>query len=160
MGATILGYDTDFYGHKTDGTILAGMPIVKRGTIANASVRTLHATPVSMITAPGAGYYIKVHRIHWWLDYATAAFDAAAAGDTLTANYTDGSGAAVVDAVAGDAIGAAVADYHTTVLAVPEVVPVDNAAIVAYINTGEWYAAAGGGVLKYEVEYSIRQTSW
>ena len=126
------------------------------GTIAFAAVRTLNATPVTMIAAPGAGKYIEVERVHWFLDFGTAAYDAAASGDTLVARYTDGSGTAVVDAVAGDAIGAAAADYHTLVRAVPEVIPVANAPIVAHINVGEWYSAAGDSPLKYEICYRVQ----
>lgn len=125
------------------------------GTISAAALRTLNATPVSMVAAPGATKYIKPLWVHWFLDYGGVQMDAAAAGDTLVARYTDGSGAAVVDAVAGDTIGGAVADYHTTVLAVAEVVPVVNAAIVAHINTGEWYAAAGTSELKFLIYYQV-----
>lgn len=123
------------------------------GTISAAALRTLNATPVEMIAAPAAGKYLKVLWVHWFLDYGGVAMDAAAAGDTLEAKYTNGSGAAVVDAVAGNAIGAASADYHTTVLAVPEVIPVAAAAVVAHINTGEWYAAAGTSELKFVAYY-------
>lgn len=125
------------------------------GTISAAALRTLNATPVSMVASPGATKYIKPLWVHWFLDYGGVQMDAAAAGDTLVARYTDGSGSACVDAVAGDTIGGAVADYHTTVLSVPEVVPVANAAIVAHINTGEWYAAAGTSELKYVIYYQV-----
>ena len=125
-------------------------------TIPFASVRTLSATPYELIAAPGATKFIEVLSIHWWLDYGTATYDAAAAGDILTAKYTNAAGAAVVDGVAGDAIGAAVADYHTNVLAVPEVIPVANAAIVASVAVGEWYAAAGDSPLKAEIMYRVR----
>lgn len=125
------------------------------GTIAAAALRTLNATPVEMVAAPGATKYIKPLWVHWFLDYGGVQMDAAAAGDTLVARYTDGSGAACVDAVAGDTIGGAVADYHTTVLSVPEVVPVVNAAIMAHVNTGEWYAAAGTSELKYVIYYQV-----
>ncbi len=134
--------------------------VVKQGTIATGDVATMNATPVEMIAAPGAGFYIDVQSIHWFLDFAGVAYDAAAAGDTLEAKYTDGAGAAVCDAVAGDAIGAAAADYHTKVAPVAEVIPVENAAIVAHINTGEWYAAAGDSPLKYEIRYVVRPFSW
>ncbi len=125
-------------------------------TIATAAVKTLNATPVQLVAAPGAGKYIEAVSIHWWLDFATVGYDAAAVGDTLEAKYTNGAGAAVVDAVAGNAIGAAAADYHVTVQAVPEVIPVANAAIVAHINVGEWFAAAGDSPLKAEVFYRVR----
>lgn len=129
--------------------------ILKRttGTIAAASVRTLNATPVSVIAAPGANKFTQVVSCRWFLDFATTGYDAAASGDSLVLKYTNGSGAEVVDSVAGDAIGAATADYHVVVDAVPEVIPVANAAIVAHVNTGEWYSAAGDSPLKYEIYY-------
>ncbi len=130
--------------------------ITKIGTIATAAVKTLHATPVSLVATPGSGYFIEVDSIHWFLDYGTATYDAAGAGDILCAHYTNGSGAAVVDGVAGDTIGAAAADYHVVVHAALEVVPVANAAVVAAVAAGEWYAAAGDSPLKYEIRYRIR----
>jgi hypothetical protein len=125
-------------------------------TIPAASVQIMNATPYEVIAAPGAGRFIEVISAHWWLDFGTAAYDAAAAGDTLELKYTNGAGAALTDAVAGNAIGAAAADYHTTVKGVPEVIPVANAAVVAHINAGEWYGAAGDSPLKVEVLYIER----
>ncbi len=113
-----------------------------------------------MIAAPGAGKYLDVESVHWFLDFATVGYDAAAAGDALTAKYTDASGAAVVDSVAGDAIGAAVADYHTLVRAVPELIPVANAAIVASVAVGSWYSAGGDSPLLYEVRYKVRSLAF
>ena len=125
------------------------------GTISAAALRTLNATPVEMVAAPAAGKYIKPLWVHWFLDYGGVQMDAAAAGDTLVARYTNASGAIVTDAVAGDVIGGATADYHTTVLSVPEVVPVAAAAIVAHITSGEWYAAAGTSELKFVIYYQV-----
>lgn len=133
-----------------------GQILTATGTIAMAAVRTLNATPVTVIAAPAAGKFIEVLRCHWFLDFATAAYDAAAAGDTLNLKYTDASGAAVVDAVAGNAIGSAAADYHTLVIAVPEVIPVVATPIVAHIASGEWYSAAGDSPLKYCIDYRVR----
>jgi hypothetical protein len=134
----------------------AGQPRRSVVSIPFASVRTLFATPYTIIAAPGAGKYIQVDRCHWWLDFGTAAYDAAAAGDTLELKYTNAAGAAVVDAIAGNAIGAAAADYHTLALAVPEVIPVNNAVIVAHINAGEWFAAAGDSPVLCDVLYRVR----
>lgn len=125
------------------------------GTIANAAVRTLNATPVQMIAAPGSGKAIRVIRCEWMLDYVAPAFDAAASGDTLGAKYTNGSGAQCLQTLAGNTIGAASADYRAFVGAANTVIPVENAAVVAHIDTGEWYGAAGGSALKYAIEYQI-----
>jgi len=165
-GASLVGIndaDAEYTGTDVEAALaeLGEMrTYFKRGTIATAAVQTMNATPVELVAAPAAGKYIEVLRIHWWLDFESAAYDAAAAGDTLNAKYTNGSGAAVVDPVAGDAIGAAAADYHTLVSRVAELIPVAAAAIVAHIATGEWYAAAGDSPLKYEVEYRIRDLAF
>lgn len=127
-----------------------------RVNIPTASVKAMNATPVQLVAAPGAGKYIDVESIHWWLDFAGVQYDAAAAGDALHGKYTDAAGDSVVDSVAGDVIGGAAADYHVMVTRVAELIPVENAAIVAHIATGEWYAAAGDSPLKVEVRYRIR----
>ena len=152
---------SDWYDFGVVETSAPGEAVQKAsGTIATGDVATLNATPVEMIPAPGAGKYIEVLSVHWFLDFATTAYDAAAAGDTLEAKYTNGSGDAVVDAVAGDAIGAAAADYHTIVQAVQELIPVANAAVVAHVNTGEWYGAAGDSPLKWEALYRVRDLAF
>ena len=128
-------------------------------TIPFTSVRTLNATPYELVAAPGAGYYIEVVSIHWWLDYGTAAYDAASAGDALGARYTNSSGPATVNTVAGNTIGSASADYHIKVEAV-DCVPVENAALVAHIAVGEWYAAAGDSPLKAKISYRVKAFTW
>lgn len=161
-GAALVGIE-DADSEYTGATVEAALAELgemrtyfERGEIANAAVKTLNATPVEVIAAPAAGKYIEVVRCHWWLDHGGEDFDAAAAGDTLNLKYTDDSGDAVVDAVAGDAIGAASADYHTIVNRVAELIPVAAAAIVAHIAAGEWFGAAGNSSLKYEIEYRVR----
>lgn len=126
------------------------------GVIATAAVKTLHATPVSLVAAPGAGLYIDVLDCHWYLAFASAAYDAAAAGDTLGAKYTDASGAQTLQTVAGNTIGSASADYHVIARAANTVLPVANAAVVANIDATEWFAAAGDSPLHYELHYQIR----
>ena len=129
---------------------------VATGEIAAGAVATLFTSPIEVIPAPAAGSYVEVISCHWWLDFVSAAYDGAAAGETLGLKYTDASGAACVDVVAGDAIGAAAADYHVTVQAAPEVIPVTDAAIVAHIDSAEWFASAGDSPLKYEIYYRVR----
>lgn len=125
------------------------------GTIANAAVRTLNATPVSVIAAPGAGKYIRVVDCYWRLNYTAPAFDAAAAGETLVLRSENSSGPILTDAVAGDTIGAASGNYEVVVSPSVEQVVSANKAIVAHITTGEWYSSAGGSSLSYKVYYQI-----
>lgn len=125
------------------------------GTLTNSQVRTLNATPVSVIAAPGAGKYIRVLNCYWRLNYTAPAFDAAAAGDTLVLRSENSSGPILTDAVAGDVIGAASGNYEVIVSPSVEQVVSANKAIVAHITTGEWYSAAGGSSLSYKVYYQI-----
>jgi len=130
------------------------VPLRATGTIVTAAVATMNAAAIEVIAAPGAAYFITVDSCHWFLDFNSAAYNAAAAGDTLGLKYTNGAGAALVDVMAGDTIGAAAADYHGMVRPVAEVIPVVNAAIVAHIDAGEW--GAGDSPLKYDITYRIQ----
>lgn len=137
------------------------VPLVARGTITALEVRTLNGTPIEILAAPGAGKYVQVHRIHWWLDYGSAAYDGSAAGEDLVAKYTDGSGAAVVNVVDHSGFWDATSDQHRIVHAVAtEVTPVANAAIVAQNLVGEVYSAAGDSPVHYEVHYTVHDLAF
>lgn len=123
--------------------------------IANSEVRTLNATPVTVVLAPGAGKYISVQRIHVQYIYATAAFDSVGSGDDLEFRYTDASGAKVATNVETTGMLDQTADKYADVAGI-DVIPVANAPIVAHIATGEVYSAAGGGSLLVTTYYSIR----
>lgn len=126
------------------------------GTIATAAVKTMFATPVSIVAAPGAAFYIEPVSMHWFLDFGTAAYDSAAAADLLGAKYTNASGAQILQTVAGNVFGNASADAHICVNRATSIVPVANAAVVATIDVSEWFAAAGDSPLKYEFKYRVR----
>jgi hypothetical protein len=137
-----------------------GVVQVAEGTIAAAAVATLNATPVEVIAAPGAGFYVDVLQVDWFLDFESAAYDAPASGDTLGLKYTNGSGVQLVDVLAGNGIGAATADYHATSRGLTEWVHTagDNAPVVAHLDGGEWFASAGDSPLKYRILYVVRET--
>lgn len=124
-------------------------------TIANAAVRTLNATPVTLLPAPGAGFAYLVDRVVAKLDYATAAFDDAAAGEDLAFKYTDGGGAQLTSPVDHDGFANASADVVRAVAPVAELTLLANAAVVAHILSGEWYSAAGGSDLVITLHYRI-----
>ena len=124
-------------------------------TILAAAVATLNATPVSLIAAPGAGLYIDVHRIHWMLAHNGVDYDGAGAGEDLAVSYTNAAGDEVVNRVDHSGFGDASADAHAVVVGI-DCVPVANAAVVAHLLVGEWYAAAGDGDLRAQIDYTIR----
>jgi hypothetical protein len=124
--------------------------------IPAAAVATLNATPVEVLAAPGAGLYYTVEFVEAFLDHQGVDYDAAASGDTLVLKYTDGSGAALTSTIAGDTFGGASADAYAYAIGVAAI-PVLNAKVVAHINTGEWYSAAGDGIVNLRVHYTVRK---
>lgn len=131
--------------------------------IATAAVKTLNATPVSIIPAPGAGLFIEIVSIHAWLVYGTAGYDAVGASDDLAFKYTNASGAKVVTDIEATGFGDATSDQHRVTYptnGAANMTPVANAAVVAHILTGEWFASAGDSSLKIEATYRIRSLAF
>jgi hypothetical protein len=118
------------------------------------SVGQLFAAPVTLLPAAAGGTFYEFISAHIFYDWASAAYDAAAAGDTLEIGYA--GGAAVMTPIAGDVLGAAVADVHILAKAAANVVPTEAAALVLRINSGSWYGAAGDSPLKIEVTFRVR----
>lgn len=144
------------------GTMLNDGPIyIATGTIAASAVRTLNATPVSLVAAPGSNKAIQLVSATLWLDYESAAYDSVGASDDLTIRYTNGSGA-LLATVETTGFMDQTSDqvryvYPTTTAAFT---PASNAALVLHCSTGEMYSAAGDSPLKYKVMYRIIDTSW
>jgi hypothetical protein len=122
-------------------------------TIPTASVKTLNATPYELVPAGGATVYNVLERAHLFMDYGTAAYDGVAAGDTFQIKYTDGSGAAVTAALNPVGFANQTNDESRLVIASDNVIPVANAALVAHVNAGEWYSAAGDSPLIVQAWY-------
>ena len=124
--------------------------------IANAACRTLNATPVEIIPAPGAGKAIVNVGVVAKYVYATAAFDSVGAGDDLAFKYTDASGAKVCGDI--ETVGwldQTSSAWRATGPVVTTMTPVENAAVVAHVLSGEVYGAAGGGSLVIRAQYRI-----
>jgi hypothetical protein len=125
---------------------------VAQVTIATGDVATLNATPVEIIAAPGAGKAILVEKAIAFLDFATAAYDGAGAGEDLVLQYT--SGTAVTDAVDHDGFGNATADAKALMRGLSVLLEA-NDAVEATILSGEWYAAAGDSPVIITVWYRV-----
>jgi hypothetical protein len=123
-------------------------------TLTNAQVKTLNATPVSVVAAPGAGKIIQIVEVLGKLNYLTAGFDAVAAGDDFTLKYTDASGGVASQLESTGWLDATADAYQLATPAV-SVKPVVNAAIVAHILTGEIYGSAGGGSVTLKIKYRV-----
>lgn len=125
-------------------------------TVNNAAVRTMNATPVEIIPAPGSGKAIVDVRVNVKYVYATAAFDSVGSSDDMEIRYTDGSGAKVANDIETTGFLDQSSDqYRMSGPVLTSMTPVANAAVVARFATGEVYSAAGGGSLVVQAFYRV-----
>lgn len=130
-------------------------------TIATAAVKTLNATPVELVPAPGAGYANVLIGALAFLDYESVAYDNIASGEDLAIKYTNGSGLQVaafettgfLDQTADQVRWVYPTDYTTnagqTIVA--------NAALVAHMLSGE--IATGNSPIKIRCYYRVVPTT-
>lgn len=118
------------------------------------NVGDLNTTPVTVIAAQGPDTIIEVVSVHFFLDFAAAAYDTAA---TTQLRYTNGAGAAVLGtAVPSASLMTAAADAHVLTPAVAEnVVPVANAPIVVH-TSADPFGAAGDSPVIVDIFYRVR----
>lgn len=148
-----------FYQKELGGTLLAddetkrGLSQITGTVIATAAVKTLNATPVELIAAPGAGLAIVPRVVEVFLDYGTTAYDGIAGGEDLVLRYTDGSGNAIQTIEATGFLDAT-ADESRIVVIDGDIQPTANAAVVLHMATGE--IATGDSPLQVRVlEYDV-----
>lgn len=123
-------------------------------TLTNAQVKTLNATAVSVIAAPGAGKIVQVVDVLGKLNYATAAFDSVGTGDDFVLRYTNTSGGIAAQLESTGWLDAT-ADAYQYAIAASSVKPLANAAVVAHILAGEIYGSAGGGSVTLKIKYRV-----
>jgi hypothetical protein len=124
--------------------------------IPAAAVRTLNATPVEVVPAPGVGKVIEVISVLAKLDFAAPAYDSVGGSENLLIRYNNPAGTDAVDPIPGVGFGDAVADafYHAPGAAANISTHI-NDPLVASIASGEWYVAAGDSDLVITVRYHV-----
>ena len=132
-------------------------------TITTAQLLALNATPIEVIAAPGAGYFIDFLGATIWYDYNSAAYAGIAAGENLVFRQTDGSGAVVSSEVETVGLLDATADVIVKCAALSDVsvgsyVIADNKKIVIHLLSGE--VTTGNSPLKIKIQYRIMPRTW
>ena len=131
-----------------DGSANFAMENITEATLTSAQILALNATPISVISAPGAGFANIIKRV-----YATKAAGTAyagiAAGEDIAFKYTNSSGDIAAQL---EMTGFADSASATQSLAVGiDCLPVANAAIVAHMLSGE--ITTGDSDFKLRIEY-------
>jgi len=125
-----------------------GVGVVAKVDITSAEILALNATPIELIPAQGADQAIIVDEIIAFNKYGTATY---ALDGAVNAKYTDGSGDAVVSALA-EAWGEATADAVAKAVAVG-VAPVANAPVVLFAESAD--PTTGDGTFSIYVSYRV-----
>ena len=128
---------------------------IAKGQLTTTEIKALNNTPIEIIAAPGAGYAIIVHHAEFFLDYNSATY-VDEADEDLVLTYTDGSGAEVIKPLDGaDFLGLAADAFAYSIGMMQDdfqaLVPTANAAVVAYMKTGE--LVTGNSPVNYAVYY-------
>lgn len=119
-------------------------------TITSAQVLALNGTPITLISAPGAGKAIVPVLALWFLDFNTTAYNGIAAGEDLALRFTDASGEIAAQVETTGFLDAS-ADAHRVTQFTGLFVPVANAALVLHMLSGN--VATGNSPLKLKVFY-------
>lgn len=161
--------ENEMVARNTNGIQFINKAIVNKSTvvkITSAQLKALFATPISVIAAPGVGYFNKIE--NWAVRHdAGTAYAGIAAGEDLALKYTNAAGAVaagVIEATgfldqataqirAANNIGGNI-DGATPA----SITPVDNAAIVLHMLTGE--IITGTFDLYLFINYSIIPTDF
>jgi|SRR5215204_205761 len=121
--------------------------------ITSAQLLALNATPISIVEAPGAGKTVvfKGAIVH---KPAGTAYAGVAGGEDLAIKYTDGSGAQVNTSLETTGfLDQTTAQKRLTRPIVTEYTPVENAALVMQLLTGE--ITTGNSPLYVTIQYEI-----
>lgn len=129
------------------------------GTITTGELLAMNATPQVVIAAPGAGKMVVVDEVELFLDYNSAAYDAAA-GEDLVLRCTTTTATVFATWDDADTIIEGSADTRrlykcgeTSYPATFDPLTADNESVEFAILSGEW--ATGDSPLLYRVKYRI-----
>lgn len=127
------------------------------GSITNAEMLAIRATPKSLVAAPAAGFAHVFERIRLFFDW-TAAYTETA--DDMAVRYTDGSGVIVSDTIEATGFVDAAADVSITARSAASPLLTAAAALVLH-NTGDGEYGGGNAanVVYFEVLYRTVSTT-
>jgi hypothetical protein len=156
--------DTDTNKYIRYEDFMAPVGYITSVTLTSAQILALNATPITLLDAPGADKAWIVKSVTA-IKPAGTAYAGIAAGEDLTLRYTNGSGAIAsgfeltgfLDQTTKQVRHAYPQSAVGTVD--PEITPVENAAIVAHILTGEIITGDTDLILRIEAALVDTSTS-
>jgi hypothetical protein len=133
-------------------------------SIAAAAIRTLRATPVQLVAAPGAGKFVEFVSAQLFLDYGGAALTESS--DNLAVRLNDGSGLAVSETIETTGFIDQTADTITNAIQIKDRIVSkangENKKLVLH-NTGSAEFGTAGtptSALRVKVAYRVHSTGF
>jgi len=129
--------------------------------ISSSEILNLRATPKTLVAAPAAGKFLEFISLQLFLDYGSIAYTESS--DNLAVKLTDGSGAAVSQAIETTGFIDQTADTMTNALPkIDAIVAAASATAKALVlhNTGDGEYALGNSVMGAKVAYRVHTTAF
>lgn len=137
-------------GDATTSSWIAVGGAVEAITLSSAQIKALNTTPITLVSAKGAGKTIVVDEIFLKNTYGTATYTG---GNALEFRYTDASGAKVSADIASTFINLVATGYACVKSIVTAFTPVANSPIVVRVPTAD--PAVGDGVITGFIRYHV-----
>jgi hypothetical protein len=126
--------------------------------ITTTELLALNATAIELVPAPGAGKALILLGAVLFLDYNTTAYDGVAAGEDLTINYTDKTGAVLATIETTGFLDQGTDQVRYVYAAsTAAITPVADAVLCLHLLTAE--IATGNSPLKLRVYYRVVPTT-
>lgn len=128
------------------------------GTITNAEIKALAASPKTLVAAQGAGTVIIFEKLHLKLNAGSEALTEA--GDNLGVKYTDASGVQVSDTIETTGFIDQTSDYHTVGIPVKDAIVVASSAenqalVLDNLNAEIAGNASNDATISYQIWYRV-----
>ncbi len=127
-------------------------------TITTTELLALFTTAIDIVPAPGAGKALILLGAVLFMDYNSTAYDGIAAGEDLTINYTDKTGAVLATIEATGFLDQAADEVRYVYAAsAAAITPIANAVLCLHMLVGN--IATGNSPLKLRVYYRVVPTT-
>jgi hypothetical protein len=127
--------------------------------LTSAQILAMRASPITLVSAPGAGFFLEFVSAVLILDYNSAAY--AESADNMAVRYNNGSGVIASQAIEATGFIDQTADTLTNALPKVDVIGaatgVVNKALVLH-NTGDGEYTTGNSPMRVKVSYRVHVT--
>ena len=144
------GVSTEKFPSRLEPSLMTAQVVIEA-----AEVKTLAASPVTLVPAPGPGRILLFADAYIRLEHGGTDYDDAAADGDIAIRYTDGSGTIVSTTLDADTFVDATGDAHRSIKQLTtDITVLPNAALVLD-NTGDEFTGGNGRLIVTVFYYNL-----